>query len=246
MSLSVNSVQAISGAAFSTFSVLHLATHFSAIISQKAHKKVYTTSRAFYQNKVIEIGLGIAVIVHGGTAIYKYYKNYQRRRKLKNNNNANNSSSRSTDYLSARQLNKYFGIMLLFMTPLHFFGARLEPLKLIGAEAASKLDGSQIYSLLQSSMWKVGKIFFSILYPIGFYHTIYGLNICYQRFFKTKPLINPNSKVLSYGVIVAGSVIIQLALRGYRGERYEVNISDEQRDLFKPVIDHIEHEMGGN
>ena len=90
-------------------------------------------------------------------------------------------------------------------------------------------------------MYNTGvKIFFSILYTLGLYHTVYGLNICYQRFFKTKPLINPNSKVLGYGIIAAGSVIISLSLKSYRGERYHVNISQQQKDLFAPVIAHVD------
>ena len=239
MSLSADSVQAISGAAFSTFSVLHLATHFSAIISKSAHKKVYVPSRKFYQTPVIEVALGVALVVHGGSAIYKYYKRYKLRQKLKNNSNS--SSSSSIDRTSPRTLNQYFGLFLLMVIPLHIFGARITQLRIVGREITNKFDGSQIYLLLQSSMYNTGvKIFFSILYTLGLYHTVYGLNICYQRLFKTKPLINTKSKVLSYGILAAGSVIISLSLKSYRGERYDVNISHEQKTLFAPVIVEID------
>ena len=232
--MAVDTFQAISGAAFSTFSVLHLATHFSAIIGKQTHEKVFKSSRAYYQNKVIEVGLGIALIVHGSSAIYKYYKKYQLKRKLKNkNNDTTGSSAMSTDWISPRQLNKYFGITLLLIMPLHIIGARIMTLKLIGYEASSKLDGSHIYMLVQTSI----PALLRILYPIGLYHTIYGLNICYQRLFETKPWINPHSKVLSYGIIVVGSVISQLIFKGYGGTLYDVNISKEQSELFEPVIE---------
>eukprot|EP01084_Bolivina_argentea_P075766 137311_1 len=213
--------QAYSGLAFSTFSLLHLFNHAMVSIggSMQLNTKFLNLFRKYYRQPVIEVGLGVALLVH-------MYCNVQKIRQR---------SRVFPKSLSSRTFHRYSGFVLSSIIIGHILALRVMPQIVVGYDQMNELDNRIISADLQLKPIIFYPFLFA-LYVNGMYHTLYGLCTSFTIIFKGKQSKLLTNDILWTGIGVFSLFVAGLSLAGYGGHFYEIDIP---WDTIHPVLTYI-------
>ncbi len=110
-------IQSVTGLAISGFTALHLANTASAWIGPHFYDEVQSILRIVYQNGAVELGLAVAVVLHGGASLLK-----MQRRRLSPAALASSSSIPFED-----KVHRLAGLVLLSAVGVHVVATRVGP-----------------------------------------------------------------------------------------------------------------------
>ncbi|KXS15758.1 hypothetical protein M427DRAFT_56583 [Gonapodya prolifera JEL478] len=245
-------IQAASGLAFASFSVIHLSSwillHSGSFDTADAALRVF---RLYYQHPLVEpVVVGGSLLVHVGSSLARIARRQTSAasRKSVTFEPAEEDIAQeptATTSLSPVTLDKsyhrYAGWILALQVPIHVTATRINPLKILGAQASAKVIGAHFASF-PTVVYPVGfRVYYALLATSGLYHTVAGIGYA----LKTLRLLPPSTTDAAAAAVIAPSDETSLRIRRWvllglglstvaalSGVYYEVRFSEEQVRVF--------------
>ncbi|TPX35333.1 hypothetical protein SmJEL517_g02245 [Synchytrium microbalum] len=165
----IDEKNATTGLAFASFAILHMGGHALAHFNIDLANHALQTSQKYYRIPAIEIGAVFgSLAVHAVSSIARWWI---RKPAVKSNN---------TPYaVKERNWHQTLGWILLPMVALHANSSRLEPISILGKEAADKISDYSIVGIAGVALPPF-TVYFSIMMAAGLIHTAYGTGYALQ------------------------------------------------------------------